>query len=241
PANAGGAASWTLAKSLSGTGVSAGAYSWVCPSGGCSYAGGQNTTASGGGGTQTRVHPPHGTNRGGGRTSATGSWSLTGGNAVYVGVVWTNNVSVSSVSDTAGNTYTSTGVRADSGTTDHTEIWYAENVTGNAANVVTAHFSGSATFRRIIVHEVSGSASSGSFTAGQGGTAVSITSPSTTSNWTTSNANAYLFAVNGASSNLATSAGNGFTKVVSQVGTDASSFEQIVSATGSYSFSESWT
>jgi RHS repeat-associated protein len=47
PANAQGQAAWTLSKSLQGSGISAGAYSRVCPSGGCSYSSGQNTATSG--------------------------------------------------------------------------------------------------------------------------------------------------------------------------------------------------
>jgi hypothetical protein len=65
---------------------------------------------------------------------------------------------VSSIADTAGNTYSYTGRYTDSDAT--IEIWFAQNITGNASNVVTATLSGAATERRISVTQYSGCATS---------------------------------------------------------------------------------
>ncbi len=62
---------------------------------------------------------------------------------------------VSSIADTAGNTYT----RADRYTRDAAvcqEVWYAYNITGHASNVVTVTFNSSVIYRQIGVHQYSG-------------------------------------------------------------------------------------
>jgi hypothetical protein len=57
--------------------------------------------------------------------------------------------------DIAGNTYHKAGSTATDGA-NFVDIWYAYNIAGNAANVVTANFSGSVAYRAIVVHEFSG-------------------------------------------------------------------------------------
>lgn len=189
---------------------------------------------------QTLVNTTSGTNDASATTIAATAQNHASGTENCVEVVWSNNVTCSSVTDTAGNTYVSTGQKASNGTSDHSEIFYAENITGNASNVVTAHFSGSAAFRRVMVHNVSGSAPSGSYTAGQGGTAVATAGSATTSSWTSTNPNAYHFAGFGSSGGINHTnivAGSGYTKELDDIGTDSGTEQRIVSSTGTYTAS----
>jgi hypothetical protein len=111
---------------------------------------------------------------------AAASANHTTGNLVVVGVVWSNNVNANVPTDTAGNTYVSTGVRVNNGTSDHIEIFYAKNITGNAANVVTANFAAAATFRRIVVLQYSGCHTTAPFDVGGTNTAASGTTVTAT-------------------------------------------------------------
>lgn len=81
---------------------------------------------------------------------ATPATSLTTGNSIVIGVRWSEAAgqTVSSVTDTAGNTYTAlTKVdNAGAGFTDHIQIWYCLNATGHANNIVTATLSAACTF-----------------------------------------------------------------------------------------------
>lgn len=83
--------------------------------------------------------------------------SHTADNTLLVGIVWGNaGITVGSVTDTALNSYISTGVKVTHGT-DFIEWWIAKKIVGNAANVVTANFvGGNAAFRRIVVLQYSG-------------------------------------------------------------------------------------
>lgn len=94
------------------------------------------------------------------------SLNTTSGNFIVV-VVSTYDGSgdnvLSGVTDTAGNTYTKAIGEYRSGITNHrSEIWYAENITGNSSNVVTGTFSGSTQYGNISVSEYSGVATSSS-------------------------------------------------------------------------------
>jgi hypothetical protein len=63
---------------------------------------------------------------------------------------------VSSLTDTASNTWTrATSILSNDGIVGH-ELWYCKNATGNASNVVTANFSGVPTYRGIVVAQYSG-------------------------------------------------------------------------------------
>lgn len=62
---------------------------------------------------------------------------------------------VSSITDTAGNTY----VKAEgqnTATNERSEIWYALNITGNAANITLVTYNGTTSYRYISVAEFSG-------------------------------------------------------------------------------------
>lgn len=87
------------------------------------------------------------------------AFSVTTGNAIIVCIGTDNDPvrTVSSISDTAGNTYSSAGGYTNG--VNRIEIWFAQNITGNASNVVTITLSGSAV-GRIAVHQYSGCATS---------------------------------------------------------------------------------
>ena len=70
----------------------------------------------------------------------TAPFSSTTGNLIVVGVRIAQNVSnISSVMDTALNTYTVIpGSSQSVGVTQATFLYFAKNITGNAANVITA-------------------------------------------------------------------------------------------------------
>ena len=81
--------------------------------------------------------------------------NTTTGNCLIV-CVSTYDETVSSISDTAGNTYTKAIQQDRSAGTQNVEIWYAQNITGNASNVTTATFTGDTSDRGISVSEFSG-------------------------------------------------------------------------------------
>ena len=107
-------------------------------------------------------------NTGSGTTIATDTAkSVTTGNFIVVVVgnvdAGSNEGVVTGVADTAGNTYQKAVGEYKSGTTyDRNEIWYAENITGNANNIVTATFAATTSFRYISAAEFSGVATSSS-------------------------------------------------------------------------------
>lgn len=70
---------------------------------------------------------------------------------------------VTGITDTAGNTYQKAiGVYRAGNQYIRTEIWYAENITGNANNITTATYTATSTGRYISVAEFSGIATSSS-------------------------------------------------------------------------------
>lgn len=99
---------------------------------------------------------------GGSTTIASSAMSCASGNPLLVWVAWgkTANATVSSVTDTAGNTYTaSTQASAYhpanvNGNYERGQWWYCLNPTGHATNVVTATLSVAEQYRSIQVLEV---------------------------------------------------------------------------------------
>ena len=89
--------------------------------------------------------------------------STTSGNFIVVIVgLYSTTTTVSSISDTAGNTYVK-AIGENLGLwNERKEIWYAENITGNANNITTVTFSASVLYRYISVAEFSGVATSSS-------------------------------------------------------------------------------
>lgn len=114
---------------------------------------------------------------GSGAAVAFGATSLTGGNALVVVIRWSSAVTVSSITDTALNTYTQ--VKTQNMGSDHSAMWYAQGVTGNASNVVTINFSAAATNVYAVNAQYSGLATSSALDATVSGSATgtTVTSP----------------------------------------------------------------
>lgn len=112
-------------------------------------------------------------NAGGTSLGITWGSNTTSGNLIIVGVSWTTaGINVNSVTDSQGNVYQSARAKtAHSGNADFYQIWYAENITGGTTPTVTVNFSGSATFRLVGIHEVSGCLKSGALDQTAGATA----------------------------------------------------------------------
>jgi hypothetical protein len=88
-------------------------------------------------------------------TSATAAQSHTAGNAVIVAVYFQTAASVSSVANTATDTFARCGTLFSSGA-GNIDIWAAVNSAGNGSDVVTATFNTNATYGAIVAHEFSG-------------------------------------------------------------------------------------
>jgi len=163
--------------------------------------------------------------------------SHTTGNLIVVGCYYTGSAgSISSITDTAGNTYVKIAASSVTFTGYTGEIWYAVNVTGNASNVVTTHYSPSITFPRVVVHQYSGCATSSPFDQTATGHTASGTSV-TSGNMVTTQANEVIVAFMSASNSCTWTAGASFTKRGSIVQTDTQGEDRIVSATGTYTAS----
>lgn len=119
-------------------------------------------------GAIARVNSTTGTATGGATTIAATAASHTAGNFL---VVWVGQLNgggglqnVSSIANTAGDTFTSDATcKVSNGTTDRGEMWWAHNSNGNASDTVTATFAGSVDFRYIVVVQYSGVPTSGAF------------------------------------------------------------------------------
>lgn len=131
-------------------------------------------------------------------SQATSAFSATTGNLVCVMIRYDESLSVSSVTDTAGNTYTQAGTTADSGA-GKLDIWYAKNIAGNASNVVTANLSGSAAFCVVRAVQYSGLDTSSPLDVTAKGTVASGTTVSTSPAKSTSQADEVVVACGQAS------------------------------------------
>lgn len=105
------------------------------------------------------------------------------GDGIIVGVKCEGAVTINSVTDTAGNTYT--GLPDATYTTDgHCRMFYCANATANASNVVQGNFSGSIPYRGITVWQVRGHDSGAGFVVDSdqqtGSGTATITSPAVT-------------------------------------------------------------
>jgi len=90
-----------------------------------------------------------------GTSLAAAAFSATAGQHIFVAVaLQATTASVSSITDTAGNSYARQSA-ATNGTSVRVELWAATNITGNASNVVTVNFSAS-TLAAIAIEEYAG-------------------------------------------------------------------------------------
>ena len=98
---------------------------------------------------------------------AAGAVSHTSGNLVVVGC--RNYVlGTTTVTDTAGNTYTALTSYTD-GAVDAFQFFYAKNITGNASNVVTCNFSNPSGYVAVVVLQVAGASTTAPFQSELGG------------------------------------------------------------------------
>lgn len=93
-------------------------------------------------------------------TIAAASKATTTGNLLVVFIKWeigAGEPTLTGIADTAGNQWVEVAGLVHSNDSLSSGLWYAANITGHAANVVTATFSEpSASYRRVIVEEFSG-------------------------------------------------------------------------------------
>ena len=155
------------------------------------------------------------------------------GDLNVVAVGWNDTTStVSSITDTSGNTYV-LAVGPTAGTALTQSIYYAKNIAAAAAgaNTVTVRFSAAAAFPDVRILEYSGlnPTSPLDVTAAAAGSG----SPSNSSSATTTSANELIFGANMVA-HTTTGAGSGFTsRMITRDGDIAE--DQIVTATGTYS------
>ncbi len=107
-------------------------------------------------GALASVNTTTGSSTGSVSSLAAAAASHTTGNLLVVSVRLGNTVTVSSITDTAGNLSYTKATNNTNSSCGPNEIWYAKNITGNAANVVTAHLSGSSPFVAVFVRQYSG-------------------------------------------------------------------------------------
>lgn len=131
-----------------------------------------------------------------GSSIATAPVSHTAGNFVVVAVRWAilgSAVTLSSITDTAGNTYTLATTYFSGSAADAVTIGYAANILGNASNVLTANFSNAgASYRGILACQFSGVATASPLDVLISGATGTNNAP-TSSSFTTTNANDLIF------------------------------------------------
>jgi hypothetical protein len=136
-------------------------------------------TAFGGGGSSIALvgTPTVGEGVGSSTTIASAAKATTTGNLIVVPIHgFTGGNTITGCVDTASNTYAqATGAYAD-GVNGLNDIWYAKNITGHAANVVTCTFANASLFRSIHQIEYSGASTTAPFDTAALGQATSSTS-----------------------------------------------------------------
>jgi hypothetical protein len=154
----------------------------------------------------------------------------TAGNLNIVAVGWNDTTStVSSISDSKGNTYT-LAIGPTTGTGLRQSIYYAKNIAAGS-NTVTVTFNQAAIWVDVRVLEYSGLSTTSPLdvTAGAAGTGTSASSGAAT----TTAANELIFGA-GMTSTRFTAAGTGFTaRIITTTDADLAE-DRIVSSTGSY-------
>ena len=96
-------------------------------------------------------------------TIAAAAVTHTAGNLLVAFCNGSGSNTVSSVTDTASNTYTQATSAYVTAAAGFADTWYASNISGNSSNAVTCTFNTGTTFRRIIVLEYSGADTSSPF------------------------------------------------------------------------------
>jgi Galactose oxidase-like, Early set domain/Glyoxal oxidase N-terminus len=162
--------------------------------------------------------------------AVTYSSTQTAGNLNIVAVGWGDTTSsISSVTDSKGNTYTR-AVGPTSTTRLQHAIYYAKNIAGGSSNTVTVKFNQAAAYPDVRILEYSGLDTSSPLdvTAAATGNGTSASSGSAT----TTSANELIFGA-GNSANNYTAAGSGFAnRIINVYGSIAE--DELVSSSGSY-------
>jgi hypothetical protein len=206
----------------------------------------QTATAGGGGGACcVFVSERYGENISGTvlTTLATASsMNLAAGNLVVVFCRVSQTATTITVSDTAGNTYTSITSETYGGPTDRIQAFYAKNTTANAANIVSCNYSPGVQYVAVDALQYSGASTSSPLDQFATGSSDSF-SPGTngqTNNVTTTVANEVLVAgINiGLGGNIYTQ-GTGYTLRSTNPSTDASE-DDIVTTTQTSHATISW-
>jgi hypothetical protein len=158
------------------------------------------------------------------------SGTQTAGNLNVVAVGWNDTTStVSSITDSKGNTYTR-AVGPTAGTALTQSIYYAKNIAAGS-NTVTVTFSKTAAYPDVRVLEYSGADTTNPLDVTAGASGSGLTGNSGTA--TTTSANDLVFGA-GMTFDIYNAPGNGFTnRVITNFGDIAE--DKVVSATGSYS------
>ncbi len=164
--------------------------------------------------------------------------NLTAGSTVVASVTWDSSTSGTSLTctDTQGNTFTTVNVWTDVANTQSVGVCYARSTSGGA-DTVTATFGGAASFRRIVVSEYGGLASSSPVdvsTATAGGTSTTATDAVTSGTAsTTQNGDLIYGAVSDTTTTTTIAAGTGFTQRFSLNAKDFAVQDKVQTTAGS--------
>lgn len=174
--------------------------------------------------------------------------SLTAGNLIAVEIRWSGSgITITSITDTAGNTYVQAGTDIDTVALGaHVALWYAQNTAGNGSNIVTIHFSGGGGSGVYVTNaQYSGLATSNALdtTDRAAATSTSVTS----AGFTTTTANQLIVSVvgveGGSGSTLTPSGTSGSytTRSMSNVGVDVAGIADIIVAATQSGKTATWT
>src|SRR6202041_621496 len=140
----------------------------------------QHHGGGGGGGAKTFVNTTVGSNAASATSLALTAFSLTSGNAAVVDCRNGDTAGTITITatDLAGNTWNPVGSRQTSATIGSNEMFVALNVTGNASDVITCHFSSAVAFNMAVAFQFTGFALTGAIdqtsgTVSSGPTAIS--------------------------------------------------------------------
>jgi hypothetical protein len=187
--------------------------------------------------TPTYVQSGTATNDAAGTNLAASLPTSTTGNLIAVTVSWdTNASSTYSCADTQGNTYTIAVTRIDATSKQAVGVCYAPNIIGGADTITVTFGGGSPIFRRVVVSEYSGIATSSPVDVTTSNVAAGTTAANgvTSGSATTTQAGDLIYgSVNDTASTTTITAGTGFTQRASVNGADTASQDQVQASSGS--------
>jgi len=156
--------------------------------------------------------------------------NTTSANLIVVCVTyWDTTGTVSSIADTAGNTYVKAIAHKKVNTNYSAEIWYAEDITGNANNITTVTFDESCGYPWISVSEYSGASDSYSLDDTSSATTGGTTHEA--GNTTASTADSVIVAAINMSLGKTITVGAGYTALDTRTSYDAGEYK-ILTSTG---------